>query len=81
MLDYNMMVRSLRCMTIEVRDLPIYGGFVGGGGGQGIHCLIKLIVLLGETFTSSSSLSVEVQSRGYFLSLLYLHFYRSSHFT
>ena len=30
---------------------------VGGGGMHEIHCFIKLIALLGETFTSSSSLS------------------------
>lgn len=33
------------------------GGGVGGGGMYGIHCLIRLITLLGETFASSSSLS------------------------
>ena len=32
-----------------------YGG--GRGGMCGIHCFIKLIMLLGETFVSSSSLS------------------------
>jgi len=31
------------------------GGGVGGGGMCGILCLIKLIALHGETFTSSSS--------------------------
>jgi len=31
------------------------GGGVGGGGMRGILCLIKLIKLLSETFTSSSS--------------------------
>ncbi len=30
---------------------------VGGSGMRGIHCFIKLITLLGETFVSSSSLS------------------------
>lgn len=30
------------------------GGCAGGGGMRGILCLIKLIALLGETFTSSS---------------------------
>ena len=35
------------------------GGGVGGGGKRGICCLIRLTMLLGETFTSSSSLSHE----------------------
>ena len=33
------------------------GGGVGGGSMGRIHCLIRLITLLGETFVSSSSLS------------------------
>ena len=33
------------------------GGGVGGGGMCRIRCLIRLIMLLGETFASSSSLS------------------------
>ena len=40
------------------------GGGVGGGGKRGIHCLIKLTALLGETFTSSSSLSSEGEIKG-----------------
>jgi len=32
-------------------------GDIGGGGRHRIHYLIKLTMLLGETFTSSSSLS------------------------
>lgn len=42
------------------------GGSVGGGGKRGIHCLIKLTTLLGETFMSSSSLSREGQIKGLF---------------
>ena len=33
------------------------GGGVGGGGIRGIHCLIRFISLLCETFASSSFLS------------------------
>ena len=33
------------------------GGGVGGGGMHGIRYLIRLIALLGETFTNSSLLS------------------------
>ena len=40
-------------------------GETGGGvGGGGIHCLIKQIVLLGETFMSSSSLSRRGKIKG-----------------
>jgi len=42
------------------------GGGVGGGGKRGIICLIKLTVLLGETFASSSSLSHEGEIKGLF---------------
>ena len=37
---------------------------VGGGGMHGIRCLIRLIALLGETFTSSSSLSHRGEIKG-----------------
>lgn len=40
------------------------GGGVGGGGKRKICYLIKLTVLLGETFTSSSSLSCEGEIKG-----------------
>ena len=40
------------------------GGGVGGGGMCGIHCLIRLITLLGETFTSSSLLSCRGEIKG-----------------
>ena len=40
------------------------GGGVGGGGMRAIHCLIKLIALLGETFASSSSLSHRDEIKG-----------------
>ena len=40
------------------------GGGVGGGGKCGIRCLIKLTMLLGETFVSSSSLSREGEIKG-----------------
>ena len=40
------------------------GGGVGGGGMRGIHCLIRLIALLGETFTSSSSISHRGEIKG-----------------
>ena len=39
-------------------------GGEGGGGMRGIHCLIKLITLLGETFVSSSSLSRQGKIKG-----------------
>ena len=42
------------------------GGGVGGGGKCGSLCLIKLTVLLGETFMSSSSLSREGEIKGLF---------------
>jgi len=42
------------------------GGGVGGGGKCGICCLIKLTVLLRETFASSSSLSHEGEIKGLF---------------
>jgi len=40
------------------------GGGVGGGGKHGICYLLGLTVLLGETFTSSSSLSREGEIKG-----------------
>jgi len=52
------------------------GGGVGGGSMRGIHCLIKLITLLGETFVSSSSLSRRGEIKGLNSSLCYLHFGR-----
>ena len=42
------------------------GGGVGGSGNRGTCCLIKLTTLLGETFTSSSSLSHEGEIKGLF---------------
>lgn len=42
------------------------GGGVGGGGNHEIHCLIKLTVLLGETFASSSLLSRDSEIKGLF---------------
>ena len=42
------------------------GGGVGGGGRHRIHCLIKLTILLGETFASSSLLSHKGEIRGLF---------------
>jgi len=40
------------------------GGGVGGGGMRGIHCRIRLITLLVETFASSSSLSCQGEIKG-----------------
>ena len=40
------------------------GGGVGGVGMRGIHCLIRLITRLGETFASSSSLSRRGENKG-----------------
>jgi len=40
------------------------GGSVGGGGTCGIHYIIKLATLLGETFISSSSLSHKGEIKG-----------------
>lgn len=40
------------------------GGRLGGGGKQGMHCLIRLTALLGETFVISSSLSREGEIKG-----------------
>ena len=40
------------------------GVSVDGGGRRGIHYLIKLTTLLGETFGSSSSLSREGEMKG-----------------
>jgi len=40
------------------------GGGVGGGGMRRIHCFIKLIALLSETFASSSSLSCGGEIKG-----------------
>jgi len=40
------------------------GGGVGGGGKCGMRCLIRLTMLLGESFTSSSSLSREGEIKG-----------------
>lgn len=48
------------------------GGNVGGGGIRGIRCLIKLTVLLRETFASSSSLSHEGEIKGLFSNSLLL---------
>ena len=42
------------------------GGSVGGGGNHGMHCLIKLAKLLGETLVNSSSLSCEGEIKGLF---------------
>jgi len=42
------------------------GGGVGGGGMRRIHCLIRLIALLGETLVSSSSLSRRGEIKGIF---------------
>ena len=42
------------------------GCSVGGGGMHGIHCLIRLITLIGETFVSSSSFSHEGEIKGLF---------------
>lgn len=41
-------------------------GGMGGSGNYKIHCVIKLITLLGEIFTSSSSLSHEGEIKGLF---------------
>ena len=54
---------------------------VSGGGMRGIRCLIRLIALLGETFVSSSSLSLQGEIKGLvsismlpsFLQILPLH--------
>ena len=56
------------------------GGGVGGGGMHGIHCLIRLIVLLRETFARSSSLSRQGEIKGIFSISVLPSFYRSSHF-
>ena len=40
------------------------GNGVGGGGMHKIHCLIRLIALLGETFASSSLLSHRGEIKG-----------------
>jgi len=40
------------------------GGSVGGGGNRRMRCLIKLTVLLGETFVNSPSLSREGEIKG-----------------
>jgi len=42
------------------------GGGVGGGGKHRIHYFIKLIMLLGEAFVSSSLLSCEDEIKGLF---------------
>ena len=42
------------------------GGGMGGGGNCGMHCLIKLISLLGETRANSSFLSHEGEIKGLF---------------
>lgn len=41
------------------------GGGVGGGGKRGICYLIKLTMLLGETFMSSFLLSCEGEIKGF----------------
>lgn len=47
------------------------GGGVGGGGMHRIHCLIKLIALHGETFTSSSASHCKGETKGlYYSSIL-----------
>ena len=50
---------------MEVRGGETSGG-VGGGGKHGILYLIKLTMLLKETFMSSSSLSREGEIKGLF---------------
>ena len=50
------------------------GGGVGGGGMRKILCLIRLIALLGKTFTSSSSPPCGGEIKGLVSSSMLLYF-------